>query len=107
MAQFERDLLIERTLAGQSRARSEGKKFGRPRALTEKQRECVAQKLANGATVSELARQLKSAGRRSCALGARERQHDQLASAHRVARAEKAPSLPTRARRRLPAIPVF
>jgi Resolvase, N terminal domain len=59
VAQFERDLLIERTFAGQSRARSEGKKFGRPRALTEKQRECVAQKLANGATVSELARQLK------------------------------------------------
>lgn len=59
VAQFERDLLIERTLAGQSRARAEGKKFGRPRALTEKQRECVAQKLSNGATVSELARQLK------------------------------------------------
>jgi putative DNA-invertase from lambdoid prophage Rac len=59
VAQFERDLLIERTLAGQSRARAEGKKFGRPPALTEKQRECVARKLANGATVSELARQLK------------------------------------------------
>jgi putative DNA-invertase from lambdoid prophage Rac len=59
VAQFERDLLIERTLAGQSRARSEGKKFGRPRALTEKQRECVAQKVANEATVPELARQLK------------------------------------------------
>ncbi len=30
VAQFERDLLIERTLSGQARARAEGKKFGRP-----------------------------------------------------------------------------
>lgn len=59
VAQFERDLLIERTSAGLDRARAEGTKLGRPRALTEKQRDCVAQKLASGETVSELARQLK------------------------------------------------
>ena len=30
VAQFEKDLLIERTQAGQARAKAEGKKFGRP-----------------------------------------------------------------------------
>jgi putative DNA-invertase from lambdoid prophage Rac len=58
MARFERDLLIERTLAGQARARSDGTRFGRPPALTDEQRAVVQQKLANGATVSEVARLL-------------------------------------------------
>jgi putative DNA-invertase from lambdoid prophage Rac len=35
VAQFEKGLLIERTLAGQARAKAEGKKFGRPAALTD------------------------------------------------------------------------
>lgn len=33
VAEFERDLLIERTQAGLQRARSEGKKLGRPKAI--------------------------------------------------------------------------
>jgi putative DNA-invertase from lambdoid prophage Rac len=49
VAQFERDLLIERTLAGQARARAEGKKFGRPAALTAEGREKALQRLADGA----------------------------------------------------------
>jgi putative DNA-invertase from lambdoid prophage Rac len=50
VAQFERDLLIERTLSEQARARAEGKKFGRPAALTDKQREETLQRLADGAS---------------------------------------------------------
>jgi putative DNA-invertase from lambdoid prophage Rac len=38
VAQFEKDLLIERTLAGQARAKAEGKKFGRPAVLTDEGR---------------------------------------------------------------------
>ena len=37
VAQFERDLLIERTQAGLSRAKSEGKTLGRPAATTSQQ----------------------------------------------------------------------
>ena len=37
VAEFERDLLIERTQAGLRRAKAEGKKLGRPRALDNKQ----------------------------------------------------------------------
>ena len=35
VAEFERDLLIERTQAGLSRAKAEGKPLGRPGALTD------------------------------------------------------------------------
>jgi len=35
VAEFERDLLVERTQAGLARAKSEGKVLGRPRALTD------------------------------------------------------------------------
>lgn len=37
VAEFERDLLIKRTQAGLRRAKAEGKKLGRPRALDNKQ----------------------------------------------------------------------
>lgn len=37
VAEFERDLLIERTQAGLKRAKSEGKRLGRPRAMSVKQ----------------------------------------------------------------------
>lgn len=60
MAEFERDLLIERTHAGIERARSEGKKFGRPPALTDKQRADVIAKLAEGVSVAQLARDYKT-----------------------------------------------
>ena len=39
VAEFERDLLIERTQAGLRRAKAEGKKLGRPRALNDQQQE--------------------------------------------------------------------
>ena len=58
LAEFERDLLIERTQAGLSRAKAEGKKLGRPAALTAQQQQAVRDGLAAGQSVSSLARQL-------------------------------------------------
>ena len=60
VAQFERDLLIERTQAGLARAKSEGKTLGRPPALSDEQQELVRQRLANGESVSAIARDIKT-----------------------------------------------
>ncbi len=46
VAQFERDLLIERTQSGLKRAKSEGKALGRPSTLSEKQKQGVRDDLA-------------------------------------------------------------
>ena len=56
VAQFERDLLIERTQSGLKRAKAAGEVFGRPPTLTEAQRVAVQQQLAAGASVSALAK---------------------------------------------------
>jgi putative DNA-invertase from lambdoid prophage Rac len=56
VAQFERDLLIERTQSGLKRAKAEGAVFGRPATLAPDQREAVRAGLADGASVSELAK---------------------------------------------------
>ena len=56
VAQFERDLLIERTQSGLKRAKSEGKTLGRPSTLSEKQKQDVREDLATGMSVSALAR---------------------------------------------------
>jgi putative DNA-invertase from lambdoid prophage Rac len=56
VAEFERDLLIERTHAGIARARAEGKVMGRPSALTNAQQAQALQRLAAGESVSQLAR---------------------------------------------------
>lgn len=56
VADFERDLIIERTQAGLARAKSEGKRLGRPTKTTEKQRKEIAEALGKGTTVSEVAR---------------------------------------------------
>ena len=60
VAQFEKDLLIERTLAGQARAKAEGKKFGRPAVLTDEGRAKALQRLAEGALTSAVAREMKA-----------------------------------------------
>lgn len=57
VAEFERDLLIERTQAGIARARAEGKTMGRPSALTEQQQDKVRQQLSAGASIASLARE--------------------------------------------------
>lgn len=56
VAEFERDLIIERTQAGLARARSEGKKLGRPSALTEKQKKEVRDRLDAQETVYSVAK---------------------------------------------------
>ena len=56
VAEFERDLLIERTQQGLTRAKAEGKHCGRPTALTEEQRAEVLQRLQRGEAVAALAR---------------------------------------------------
>jgi putative DNA-invertase from lambdoid prophage Rac len=60
VAEFERDLLIERTQAGISRAKAAGKQFGRPPALNAEARADVVKGLAAGRNVSELAREFKT-----------------------------------------------
>jgi putative DNA-invertase from lambdoid prophage Rac len=57
VAQFERDLLIERTTSGLARAKAEGATLGRPASLTAAQQGAVREALQAGASVSEVARQ--------------------------------------------------
>jgi len=57
VAQFERDLLIERTHAGLETAKAKGKKLGRKPSLSASEAADVRVKLAAGASVSALARQ--------------------------------------------------
>jgi putative DNA-invertase from lambdoid prophage Rac len=59
MADFERDLIIERTQAGQARARAEGKHMGRPPKTTESQRVAIRNALDKGATVTSMAERYK------------------------------------------------
>jgi putative DNA-invertase from lambdoid prophage Rac len=60
VAQFERDLLIERTQSGLQRAWAEGKKSGRHATLSEDQRAAVRAALEAGETVSALARRYET-----------------------------------------------
>ena len=60
VAEFERDLLVERTQAGLARAKSEGKVLGRPRALTDGQQAEALHRLAGGDAVAAVARALKT-----------------------------------------------
>lgn len=58
MAEFERDLLIERTQAGLSRAKAEGKALGRPHSLSADKVQIVQQRLSAGDAVAAIARDL-------------------------------------------------
>ena len=58
VAQFERDLLIERTQAGLERAKAEGKTLGRPRALNDNQEQEASSLLEQGLSVSAIAKQI-------------------------------------------------
>ena len=55
VADFERDLIIERTQAGQARARAAGTHMGRPSKTTPDQQCAIREALAAGATVSSMA----------------------------------------------------
>jgi putative DNA-invertase from lambdoid prophage Rac len=58
VAEFERDLLMERTAAGIARARDAGTVFGRPRALGEKQEAQARERLEQGHSIASIARDL-------------------------------------------------
>lgn len=57
MAEFERDLLIERTQAGLTRAKAEGKALGRPSALSREQQEAVRARRVAGVSLGALAKE--------------------------------------------------
>ncbi len=60
MAQFERDLLIERTHSGLDRAKANGTVLGRKSTLKPNQRDAACKALAAGASVSDVARQYRT-----------------------------------------------
>lgn len=57
VAEFERDLLIERTRSGLQRAKAQGKTFGRPSALSKEQQQRVMAQLNDGIPVAQIARE--------------------------------------------------
>lgn len=57
VADFERDLIIERTQAGLARAKAEGKRLGRPAKTTPKERQAIVSGLHAGRSISEVARE--------------------------------------------------
>ena len=60
VAEFERDLLLERTYSGIARAREAGKRFGRPPVLNEEQKKRVLERIQSGASISAIAREFKT-----------------------------------------------
>jgi putative DNA-invertase from lambdoid prophage Rac len=58
VAEFERDLLIERTNAGLTRARKAGKRFGRPPALDDDQRAAALELVDAGVPIAQVARHM-------------------------------------------------
>lgn len=60
VAEFERDLIVERTQAGLKRAIAEGKKLGRKPALTETQRATVKERLQAGISIAAVAREFST-----------------------------------------------
>lgn len=57
VAEFERDLLVERTQSGLKRARDQGKRLGRPSVLTPAQQQEVRSKRSAGASLGALAKE--------------------------------------------------
>jgi putative DNA-invertase from lambdoid prophage Rac len=60
VAEFERDLLIERTHAGLKRAKAEGKVLGRPQALSTPKQEAAIKMLVEGLSVAQVARDMST-----------------------------------------------
>lgn len=57
VAEFERDLLVERTQSGLKRARDQGKRLGRPSVLTPAQQQEVRSKRSEGVSLGALAKE--------------------------------------------------
>lgn len=60
VAEFERDLLLERTHAGIARAKALGKSFGRPPILSDEQKRVVTERLNAGVSTSAVAREFNT-----------------------------------------------
>lgn len=60
VAEFERDLLFERTHAGIARAKASGKRFGRPPALNDAQKKAVFLRLDAEISISAIAREFNT-----------------------------------------------
>lgn len=60
VAEFERDLLIERTQSGLARVKAEGKTLGRPSALREEEAAEARKRLQAGESVASVARVFKT-----------------------------------------------
>lgn len=60
VAEFERDLLIERTQAGLARAKAQGKALGRPQSLSGAEAAKARERLAAGEAVAVVARAFKT-----------------------------------------------
>lgn len=60
VAEFERDLLLERTHSGIARTKSAGKRFGRPPALGKEQQKTVVERLRAGNNITSIAREFKT-----------------------------------------------
>jgi putative DNA-invertase from lambdoid prophage Rac len=56
VAELEKDLIIERTKAGLARAKAEGKQLGRKSKTSASDRQIIRERLSEGVTVSQLAR---------------------------------------------------
>jgi putative DNA-invertase from lambdoid prophage Rac len=78
VAEFERDLLVERTQAGLDRAKAEGKPLGRPASLSAREVNEVNARLSSGESVAAIARAMNTS--RQTVLRVRER-----SSAYRIA----------------------
>ena len=60
VAEFERDLLLERTHSGIARAKAAGKRFGRPSVLSEEQQNTVIARINSGISISAIAREFNT-----------------------------------------------
>ena len=60
VAEFERDLLLERTQMGLSRAKANGKTLGRPVSLSKPQEQTILEALGQGQSVASIAREFKT-----------------------------------------------
>lgn len=58
LAEFERDLIVERTQAGRKAAMAKGKKMGRPRLKRHTKAKATASLYKNGMTIDEIQKQL-------------------------------------------------
>lgn len=59
VADFERDLIIERTQAGLARAKAEGKRLGRPPITTQEQQREILNAISYGESISAVSRRHK------------------------------------------------